>query len=99
MVFAPQDTTLAEVVQVAGIRWTIESSFEAAKGEVGLDDYEVRSWTGWYRHITLAMWAYALLVVLRAGPIAVETLKKSLPPVQKRSGLASFKAQRGLTCR
>jgi SRSO17 transposase len=99
MVFAPQDTTLVEVVQVAGIRWTIESSFEAAKGEVGLDDYEVRSWTGWYRHITLAMWAYALLVVLRAGPIAVETLKKSLPPVQKRSGLASFKAQRGLTSR
>jgi SRSO17 transposase len=97
LVFAPQDTTLAEVVQVAGTRWTIESSFEAAKGEVGLDDYEVRSWTGWYRHITLAMWAYALLVVLRAGPIAVETLKKSLPPVQKRSGLASFKAQRGLT--
>jgi SRSO17 transposase len=99
MVFAPQDTTLAEVVQVAGTRWTIESSFEAAKGEVGLDDYEVRSWTGWYRHITLAMWAYALLVVLRAGPIAVEMLKKSLPPVQKRSSLASFKAQRGLTSR
>jgi SRSO17 transposase len=99
LVFAPQDTTLAEVVQVAGTRWTIESSFEAAKGEVGLDDYEVRSWTGWYRHITLAMWAYALLVVLRAGPIAVEMLKKSLPPVQKRSGLASFKAQRGLTSR
>jgi SRSO17 transposase len=99
LVFAPQDTALAAVVQVAGTRWTIESSFEAAKGEVGLDDYEVRSWTGWYRHITLAMWAYALLVVLRAGPIAVETLKKSLPPVQKRSSLASFKAQRGLTSR
>jgi SRSO17 transposase len=99
LVFAPQDTALTAVVQVAGTRWTIESSFEAAKGEVGLDDYEVRSWTGWYRHITLAMWAYALLVVLRAGPIAVELLKKSLPPVQKRSSLASFKAQRGLTSR
>ena len=68
MVFAPQDTTLAEVVQVAGTRWSIESSFEAAKGEVGLDDYEVRSGTGWYRHITLAMWASALLVVLRGAP-------------------------------
>jgi SRSO17 transposase len=99
LVFAPQDTTLAEMVQVAGTRWTIESSFEAAKGEVGLDDYEVRNWTGWYRHITLAMWAYALLVVLRAGPMAVEALKKSPPPVQKRSGLAAFKAQRGLACR
>ena len=47
MVFAPPDTTLAEVVQVAGTRWTIERSCEAATGEVGLDDYEVRSWTGW----------------------------------------------------
>ena len=51
---------------MAGTRWTIESSFEAAKGAVGLDHYEVRSWTGWYRHITLAMWAYALLAVVRA---------------------------------
>ena len=59
MVFAPQDTTLAAVVQVAGTRWTIESNVEAAKGEVGLDDYEVRSWTGWSRPITLALWAYA----------------------------------------
>jgi SRSO17 transposase len=57
VVFAPQDTTLAEVVQVAGPRWTIERSFEAAKGEVGPDDYAVRSWTGWYRHLTCAMWA------------------------------------------
>jgi SRSO17 transposase len=66
VVFAPQATTLAEAVHVAGTRWTIESSFEAAKGEVGLDHYAVRSWTGWYRHITLAMWAYALLAVVRA---------------------------------
>ena len=53
-------------MQTAGTRWAIEISFEAAKGEVGLDQYEVRSWTGWYRHITLAMWAYALLSVVRA---------------------------------
>ena len=72
VVFAPQDTTLEEAVCVAGTRWVIEQLFEAAKGEVGLDHYEVRSWTGWYRHITLAMWALALLTVLRAGPIAVE---------------------------
>jgi hypothetical protein len=43
---------LAEGVQTAGTRWTIESSFEAAKGAVGLDHYEVRRWMGWYRHIT-----------------------------------------------
>jgi SRSO17 transposase len=96
VVFAPQDTTLAEVVRVAGTRWTIESGFEAAKSEVGLDHYEVRSWTGWYRHITLAMWALALLTVLRAGAIAVEALKKSLPPPQERRSLAAFKAGRGL---
>jgi len=58
----------------------IESCFEAAKGEVGLDQYEVRSWTGWYRHITLVMWAYALLTVLRAAHLPPEdALKKSCP--------------------
>jgi SRSO17 transposase len=99
VVFAPQATALEEVVRVAGSRWTIESGFEAAKGEVGLDHYEVRSWTGWYRHITLVMWAYALLTVLRAGAIAVEALKKSLPAPPRGSRLAAFKAGRGLACR
>ncbi len=47
VVFAPVGTELATLVQVAGRRWTIEVAFEAAKGEVGLDQYEVRSWTGW----------------------------------------------------
>jgi SRSO17 transposase len=99
VVFAPQDTTLEAVVRVAGTRWVIEQLFEAAKGEVGLDHYEVRSWTGWYRHITLAMWALALLTVLRAGAIAVETLKKSLPSPQAKTSLAVFKASRGLSSR
>jgi SRSO17 transposase len=99
VVFAPQDTTLEEVVRVAGTRWTVESCFEAAKSEVGLDHYEVRSWTGWYRHITLAMWAYALLTVLRAGAIAVEALKKSPVCPQRRSSLAAIKARRRLGSR
>ena len=99
VVFALHATPLEEVVRVAGSRWTIESAFEAAKGEVGLDDYEVRSWTGWYRHITLAMWGYALLTVLRAGAIAVEALKKSLPPPETGNSLAAFKAGRGLGSR
>jgi SRSO17 transposase len=99
VVFAPQDTTLAEVVRVAGTRWVIEQLFEAAKGEVGLDQYEVRSWTGWYRHITLAMWALALLAVLRAGTIAMEALKKSLLVPQPGHSLAAFKAGRGLASR
>jgi SRSO17 transposase len=97
VVFAPHVTSLQEVVRVAGSRWTIESGFEEAKGDVGLDQYEVRSWTGWYRHITLAMWALALLTVMRAGTIALEALKKSLPPPQGVSPLAAFKARRGLT--
>ena len=96
VVFAPEDTPLEEVVQVAGTRGAIEQLFEAAKGEVGLDHYEVRSWTGWCRHMTLAMWALALLTVLRAGAIAVMALKKSLPPPPERSSLAAFKAGRGL---
>lgn len=99
VVFAAQATTLEEVVRVAGTRWTIESGFEAAKSEVGLDQYEVRSWTGWYRHITLVMWALALLTVLRAGTIALEALKKSLEPPQERDSLAGFKASRGLASR
>jgi SRSO17 transposase len=90
---------LAATVQVAGPRWPLESGVEATTGEGGLDDYEVRSGTGWSRHITLAMWAYALVVVLRAGPLAVEALQKSLPPVQKRSALAPVKAQGGLASR
>jgi SRSO17 transposase len=96
VVFAPQGTPLEEVVRVAGTRWTIESCFEAAKSEVGLDHYEVRSWTGWYRHMTLAMWALSLLAVLRAGAIAVELLKKSPQSSPEPSRLAAFKAQRGL---
>jgi SRSO17 transposase len=65
LTLSPTATTLAELVQVAGRRWTVEVCFEAAKGEVGLDQYEVRWWTGWHRHITLAMLAHAYLAVLR----------------------------------
>jgi len=62
---AADGTALADLVQVAGTRWAIEACFEAAKGEVGLDQYEVRSWAGWHRHVTLAMLAHAYLAVLR----------------------------------
>ena len=78
-VCARDDTRLDEVGRVAGMRWTIESDFEAAKSEVGLDHDEGRSWTGWYRHMTLAMWALALLKVLRAGASALEAVKKRPP--------------------
>jgi SRSO17 transposase len=65
VVFAPVGTALPTLVHVAGTRWRIEQSFELAKGEVGLDQYEVRRWDGWYRHMTLAMFALAYLAVVR----------------------------------
>src|SRR3954452_6297062 len=66
LTLAPEGTDLATLVRVAGTRWTIEACFEAAKGEVGLDEYEVRSWTRWHRHVTLAMLAHAYLAVVRS---------------------------------
>jgi SRSO17 transposase len=66
-VFAPADTPLAEMVRVTGTRWSIEESFERAKGEVGLDQYEVRRYDAWYRHITLCLLAHAFLEVTRAA--------------------------------
>src|SRR5207302_10146817 len=69
LVYAPAATTLAQVVTVADRRWTIEEGLEQAKGEVGLDQYEVRRWDGWYRHITLALLAHAFLAVTRAQTV------------------------------
>jgi SRSO17 transposase len=66
VVFAPAETTLAALARVAGRRWTIEECFEAGKQEVGLGDDEIRSWQGWYRHITLALLALAFLAALPA---------------------------------
>jgi SRSO17 transposase len=66
---APEATSLDALVRVAGTRWSIESLFEHAKGEVGLDQCEVRSWVGWHRHITLAMFALAYLNAVRKGAI------------------------------
>ena len=63
--WGPASTPLTVLVQVAGSRWTIEAGFEQGKGEVGLDQYEVRSWTAWYRFITLALLAHAFLVVMQ----------------------------------
>src|SRR6266404_2641556 len=62
----PAQTRLPELVRVAGRSFQIEEGFEEAKGEVGLDQYEVRGFRAWYRHVTLALLAHAILVVLRA---------------------------------
>ncbi|MGW2652028.1 IS701 family transposase, partial [Streptomyces sp. NPDC001393] len=61
LAYAPLEATVQELVRVAGTRWAIEECFQAAKNECGLDQYEVRRYVGWYRHITLAMLAHAFL--------------------------------------
>jgi SRSO17 transposase len=71
-VAGPATTTLAALAQVAGSRWRIEEGFAAAKGEVGLDHYEVRGFRAWYRYVTLALLAHAVLVVLRAQSTSPE---------------------------
>jgi SRSO17 transposase len=67
--YGPAHTPLRELVRVAGTRWAIEETIQTAKGEVGLDQYQVRRWDGWYRHITLAMLAHAFLTVTRAAAL------------------------------
>ena len=61
----PAQTTLPELVRVAGSRWKVEEGYEQAKGEVGLDQYEVRTWRAWYRYVTLALLAHAALMVMQ----------------------------------
>ncbi|MEO7068969.1 MAG: IS701 family transposase [Nostocoides sp.] len=62
----PERTALRELVRVAGARWAIEETFQSAKGQVGLDQYQVRRYDSWYRHITLVMLAHAFLTVTTA---------------------------------
>ena len=65
--YAPKKKSILKtLVAVAGRRWAVESAFQMAKSECGLDHYEVRHWQGWYRHITLSMLALAVLTALRA---------------------------------
>jgi SRSO17 transposase len=97
VVFAPEDTPLEDLARVAGSRWQVEVAFEAAKGEVGLDHYEVRSWDGWYRHVTLALFAHAFLSAIRATGQDIEAPKKGeFFGRQASSSLAAFKRGRGL---
>ncbi len=64
--YAPDPVGLPELVRVAGARWSVEESFQAAKGLTGLDEHQVRRWTSWRRWTLLAMAAHALLAVLAA---------------------------------
>jgi SRSO17 transposase len=64
--YGPAETSLAELVQVAGVRWMVECGFQQGKGETGLGHYQVRRYQAWYRHVTLSMLAQAFLAVQRA---------------------------------
>lgn len=84
LVCAPQGSTLAEMVQAIGARWAIETCFEVGK-EMGLDDYEVRTFTAWYRFITLVMVAMACLAGIcaaaRASPSGQAHSSAKPPPL------------------
>ena len=97
-VFAPKDTSLATIALVAGKRWCIEECFKLAKRQLGLADYEVRSWVGWHRHMTLVLAAQVFLTVLRAQvePM-IEGPDSSSPPLAATGSLALLSALRGLS--
>ena len=65
LAYTPPKTSLETLVRVASTRYTVEQCIEEAKGETGLDEYEVRFWHSWYRHITLSMMAHAWLASIR----------------------------------
>ena len=82
--WGPAETPLSTLVRAAGSRWTVEAGFEQAKGEVGLDQYEVRKWKAWYRFITLALLAHAYLVVMQLQARAQEQKKGILEEYYKQ---------------
>lgn len=81
VVFGPTPTTLQELVQVAGARWNIESCFEVAKGQFGLDQYEVRRWEAWHRFITLVLLAHAFVSAMRAREASTNRAEKGAQKV------------------
>jgi SRSO17 transposase len=94
-VFAPEGIMTEALAKAAGMRWRVEIGFEEAKGEVGLAHYEVRSWHGWYRHITLSLFAHAFLAAIRAAGLDIRTPEKG---GRKSPGnLSEFKRRRGLS--
>jgi SRSO17 transposase len=95
-VFAPAETSLATIVRVIGKRWCIEECFKLAKSQLGLGDYEVRSWQGWHRHMTLVLAAQVFLTVLRSQVEPMIEASNSSPPLPISGSMAVFKAARGL---
>jgi SRSO17 transposase len=70
--YGPRRATLVDLAWIAGSRWRIEECFQQAKGEAGLDHYQVRTWRAWYAHITLSMLALAWLAASKASAVKGE---------------------------
>ncbi|MFI1205781.1 hypothetical protein ACH4VR_41260 [Streptomyces sp. NPDC020883] len=66
-------TVLAELVTAAGQRWMVEDAFQTAKGQVGLDEHEVRKWRSWYRNVTVCMPAMTCLATVRSRHMSAQT--------------------------
>jgi SRSO17 transposase len=79
LVCGPEETAVEELVRVCESRWQIEECFAEAKGEVGLDQYEVRKWAAWHRHATLCLLAHAYLVAMRLAARQEELGEKGAP--------------------
>jgi len=79
LAYSPEATPVEELVRVCESRWQIEEGFAQAKGEVGLDQYEVRKWNAWHRHATLCLLAHACLVVTRQAAQRDEAGEKGAP--------------------
>ncbi|MFI6063466.1 IS701 family transposase, partial [Streptomyces sp. NPDC051286] len=86
LAWGPQETEVEELVLVPGARWRVEEAIKLAKSAAGMADYEVRSFHGWYRHITLAQLAAAFLVAQAAAAREQATPRPGWPPGQ-RGGL------------
>jgi SRSO17 transposase len=79
LLYGPEETAVEELVRVCTTRWQIEECLAEAKGEVGLDQYEVRKWDAWHRHATLCLLAHADLVVTRQAARREEAGEKGAP--------------------
>jgi hypothetical protein len=91
--FAPQEVPFQKLVEVAGVRWSVECCFVESKSEVGLDEYEVQSYMGWYKYITFVCLVHVLLVYLSICSLDAKILQQHM---SLSCSLAGFKKKRGL---
>jgi SRSO17 transposase len=91
--YAPSSVPVQKLIAVAGTRWTVETCFKESKSLAGLDQYEVRSYDGWYKHITFACIALALLTVLSCNSFDTLSIQQHNPAGKS---LDDFKKGRNL---